>query len=259
MKNLILAGVVVFCAAGLLLGIQTLLLGLDVKSSVALASLPVGGFSKVHQVLEQGRLKASFRGLPKGVVSLQGFALPWYQMLIYGALIFVPLKELGGYIGGQVARIGGVSEPGAFIWIVAVIANLILFSGMYLVGTWIGARANKYGWLLGIAVPLVGQIIAGAADFILISDEQFPVIFGQPKTIGFFAMAVIEGALLAAIFCLLGVWRGRRARLSAYLAYLLGNLPADTRDTIVNLAYEEVKSLSTHPHSAQAAPQPQTA
>jgi hypothetical protein len=258
MKNLILAGVIVLGAAGILLGIQTLL-GLDVKSALAIAALPLSSISSVHQTLEKGTLKLNFRALPKGVVNLQGFALPWYQMLVYGALIFVPLKELGGFVGGLTAGMAAISESGALIWIVAVIANLVTIAGMYLIGSWIGARCNKYGWLIGIAVPFFGQIVAEAADFILLSDAQFHELFGEPKTFGLFAVGVITGSLLVAVFALLGVWRGRRARLSAYLAYLLGNLPAETRDTIVNLAYEEVKSLSTQQHSVQAAQHPQTA
>src|SRR6266852_1788451 len=36
---------------------------------------------------------------------------------------------------------------------------------------------------------------------------------------------------------LLGYWRGRRQRLAVYLAYLLGSVSADTRQSIVELAF----------------------
>jgi hypothetical protein len=36
-----------------------------------------------------------------------------------------------------------------------------------------------------------------------------------------------------------GYWRGRRQRLAVYLAYLLGRVSTDTRETIVQLAFQE--------------------
>jgi hypothetical protein len=40
---------------------------------------------------------------------------------------------------------------------------------------------------------------------------------------------------------LLGYWRGQKYRLSKYLHYLLGVLPAETRDAVIELAFEEAQ------------------
>ena len=40
---------------------------------------------------------------------------------------------------------------------------------------------------------------------------------------------------------LLGYWRGRHQRLGTYLAYLLGSVSTETRQSIVELAFEEAK------------------
>jgi len=43
---------------------------------------------------------------------------------------------------------------------------------------------------------------------------------------------------------LLGYWRGRKLRLSKYLYYLLGVLPKETRDAVVELAFDEAQKIS---------------
>ena len=43
---------------------------------------------------------------------------------------------------------------------------------------------------------------------------------------------------------LIGVWRGKRMRLTRYLGYLLSRLPMDTRFAIVNMVYDEVNRLT---------------
>jgi hypothetical protein len=44
---------------------------------------------------------------------------------------------------------------------------------------------------------------------------------------------------------LIGYWRGRKYRLAAYLHYLLGVLPAETRDTVVELAFDEARKVAS--------------
>ncbi len=244
MKKLFFASVIVFFAAGILFGLLTFL-GIEKAIAVSSALLPFSGITYVHQVLEKGEIKPNLRALPKGVVTLQGFALPWYQMLVYGTLIFVAVKQFGGLLAGLAIGLAGISiQDGLFV--VAVIANLVTAAGLYLMGVWIGTRCSKYSFLVAIAMPFFGQIIGATIDFLILSESQFSNTFGQPKSFGFFLTSVIVSTLLVVIFAVFGVWRGSRARLSAYLSYLLGNLPADTRNTIINLAYEEVKELSSN-------------
>jgi hypothetical protein len=48
---------------------------------------------------------------------------------------------------------------------------------------------------------------------------------------------------------LIGYRRGRKYRLSRYLHYLLDVLPAETRDTVIDLAFDEARKISL-PNSA---------
>jgi hypothetical protein len=247
MKNLAWAIGIVVLAVSLISSLLTAI-GVERANAFKLGEMLLGGIVFVHQVLEKGELKLNFRALPKGVVSFEGFSLPWYQMLVYGTLIFVALKQFGGFIGGFTAGFAGVPSTGdSLLAIAIVIANLVAIVGVYAICFWIGTRCDKYSYLVAIAVPFLGHVIGASIDFLSLSDTQFSNFFGQPKSASFFVQGVIFGTLLVVIFALLGGWRGRRARLSAYLSYLLGILPADTRNTIVDLAYEEVKAFSSKP------------
>jgi len=42
---------------------------------------------------------------------------------------------------------------------------------------------------------------------------------------------------------LFGYWRGHRHKLSAYLYYLVRVLPAETRETVVELTFEEAQKV----------------
>jgi hypothetical protein len=42
---------------------------------------------------------------------------------------------------------------------------------------------------------------------------------------------------------LLGFWRGRRERTSKYMVYLLSALPEETQNSLVDLAFEEVREI----------------
>jgi hypothetical protein len=251
MKNLAWAiGIVVLAMA---LGSNLLAaIGVEKSNALQLGEMLLGGIVFVHQVLEKREIKLNLRALPKGVVTFEGFSLPWYQMLVYGTLIFAALKQFGGLIGGLTAGFAGVSSSGgALLAIAIVVANLVAIVGVYAICFWIGTRCDKYSYLVAIAVPLLGHVIGASIDFLALSASEFSNFFGQPKSASFFLQGVIVGTLIVVIFALLGVWRGRRARLSAYLSYLLGILPPDTRNTIVDLTYEEVKALSSKPSNTR--------
>jgi hypothetical protein len=49
---------------------------------------------------------------------------------------------------------------------------------------------------------------------------------------------------------LLGYWRGQKYRLSKYLHYLLDVLPAETRDTVIGLAFDEAQKIVSAKRSA---------
>lgn len=253
MKNLALAGGIVAFGAGLLFVVMTWI-GMEKAGALQLATAPLFGIKYVHEVLEKNKPSALAR--PKGVVSFQGFALPWYQMLVYGTLIFAATKQFGGLIAGFTAGLAAVS-PEALLIITVVVANLVAIIGVHAICFWIGTRCDKYMYLVAVAIPLFGHVIGGLIDFLALSDAEFINFFGVPKGAGFFLEGVIVGTLIVLPFALAGAWRGQRARLPAYLSYLLRSLPPDTRDTIINLTYEEVKALASgQVNSPQARAEP---
>jgi hypothetical protein len=243
MKNLVLAAGIVFLAAICLFGLL-ILAGIERAGAMSVATMPLGGIVYVHQTLDKRDMKPNLRALPRGVVTLEGFALPWYQMLVYGALMFAALKQIGGFIGGVTAGLAGVESDNALTVIATVVGNLVAIIGVYAICFWIGTRCDKYPYLVGLGVPIFGHMIGITVDYLILSSAEFTAFFGQPKSLGFFIVGVISGTLVVVLFALLGIWRGSRARLSAYLSYLLGSLPPDTRNTIIDLTYEEVKGLS---------------
>ena len=50
---------------------------------------------------------------------------------------------------------------------------------------------------------------------------------------------------------LIGYWRGKRQSLSKYLHYLLSVLPPQTRDTVVELAFDEAQKVSAAARDAR--------
>lgn len=243
MKNLALAALAVFASASFIYVVLTAA-GVEKAAALPIAAMPLNGIVFVHQTLEKGSLRPNFRALPRGVVDFQGFALPWYQLLVYGTLIFAALKQIGGFIGGVAAGLARVASMDALAAIAGIVGNLVGIIAIYAICAWIGTRCAKYTYLVGLGVPFLGNAIGGAVDFTFLSNAEFVSFFGAPKSAGFFLIQVLLGTLLVAPFAMLGIWRGRRARLSAYLSYLLGLLPASTRSSIIDLAYEEVKVLT---------------
>ncbi|MFI4988556.1 MAG: hypothetical protein ACHQF3_14055 [Alphaproteobacteria bacterium] len=115
-----------------------------------------------------------------------------------------------------------------------------LISG-YVLGRWIGARCSRYGIATVILVAALGVAISRAFDFALVPSVDFEAIFGQPKSAVEFLFLISAGFLIYSICGLIGYWRGRQRRLARYLRYLLSILPVDTRDVLVNMAYEEAQ------------------
>jgi hypothetical protein len=70
-------------------------------------------------------------------------------------------------------------------------------------------------------------------------------MFGS-EGVAFFGilMRITKTAFIIVVPGLIGYWRGQRQRLSKYLDYLLSVLPQQTRDTVVDLAFEEAQKVA---------------
>jgi hypothetical protein len=193
------------------------------------------------------------------IVSYEGFALPNYQLFIYGALMLAAALELSGFVAGVVSSIaGGASEDLRPLIVLAVAFSSAIVS--YFLGTWIGSRARRRPLIVLLATVAVGRLIAAVADVVVVSPHDFREVLGTDKT-GATIAVVLLGALAQAllfglIFGGLGVWRGRRSRHARYLRHLLDRLPNETQETILALAYEEARAASPSLPTAVSAASP---
>ena len=73
-----------------------------------------------------------------------------------------------------------------------------------------------------------------AVDLLIAGEEEF-----TPSE------QVLDLCRVPFLICagLIGYWRGRKYRLSRYLHYLLDVLPAETRDTVIDLAFDEARKI----------------
>jgi hypothetical protein len=194
----------------------------------------------VHASLEKGRIKLSF--LPWHIVPIEGYALPWYRMAVYGLTLFVALGILGAFVAVlfliTLGLMGIVQRPNqdtvnslTFFWELFI---------MFFLGRWIGIRCDKYLVTTVVAIALFGYGLGAGIDLLVTSGWagvfQWPGasefrLFGF-NTVAFFIAGVA------------GLIMGHRERASQYLQYLLSRVGLGARATIIQLAYEEAKRSS---------------
>jgi hypothetical protein len=102
------------------------------------------------------------------------------------------------------------------------------------VGRWIGTRCARRGV---VAILLIGPLASAIYISINFSVNKME-----------FQRILYEFANETCIFWgagLFGYWRGHRHKLSAYLHYLMRVLPAETREAVVELTFEEAQRLGS--------------
>lgn len=233
---LLIGGVIVFVVLSFF--------GVGTATAISIAAIPFAGITYVDQLLEKKQIKPTISALPKGIVRLEVFALRWYLMIVYATLILAAVWQFGGFIGVLIAWLQVIPEE--FVDIPIAVASMLMAVGcVYLLGVWIGTRCDKLGILTIIAVTFFGSALSLSLDFLVLSGPEFQQFYGAPKTVGLFLNITLLDTLLMGIFGMIGFWRGRRARLSRYVWHLLSRLPADSRNTLVDLVNEEAQRLSS--------------
>ncbi len=192
----------------------------------------------------------------------EGFGLPWYTMLVYGTFLFAAAVQAAGFVAGVSVALaqGNVSDLRAVLLVDIILGAS---AALFFVGAWLGSRVTQFGIPVLFAVVVLGRVIVAVIDYLALSKSQFEEVTGLEKSLSTFALTALGGSALfvglAAIFGLVGFWHGRRSRLANYLHSLLGQVSEDTRQTIVNLAYEEAqraeaKHMPAPPKPAGAVP-----
>lgn len=186
--------------------------------------------------------------LPDRVVAPASYVLEWPQAVGLGAawlFAAINVATLTGSLAVEWLGLGPVAAIGGALGSTVVVGALASF----ILGRWIGTRTWELAVPAVVAAVLVGRIGAGLAAFSLFPDvvagAQSGVALDDPRwwaiTLGWLGMA------------LLGLWRGRRLRSSAYVAFLASTLVPGSREALVELAYQEAQILETESEKAAAA------
>lgn len=194
-----------------------------------IASLILGTIVYVHQLMSRRDTKLSFTALPGKVVSFEEYTLPWYSMVVYGTFLLYAMSGLSTIIIWSLGEITGFY----FSTMIVPINTLFVCIGSYLVGSWVGARCDKQPFLIVIAIVLFFSIVTTIITLISGSSSLISAI-----------LIFVTSTPLYLIVALVGLWRGSRLRWVRYLQYLIRFVGPDTRATLVNQTYEEVKRLS---------------
>jgi hypothetical protein len=179
---------------------------------------------------------------------MEGYALDWRVMTVYCALIFAVVANVASFLVGITLAIGGAPVPektsdqaATFLFAPGFLNVWILMYVSYRLGGWVGARVNRHpktALALGI---ITGRAIMLGFDFLMDATIASLVVQQWRSIEGFAGVAILMAMLIGlAIFA---SRRGRRRRAAAYMAYLLRSIPADTRDVLIHLTYEEAKRL----------------
>jgi hypothetical protein len=219
-------------------------------SAKALAGLPVLSFPKFLEFLEQqeGR-KNLAAGKRTPIYDFSGFQIAWPLMALYGWILLFTVDVITAAfvaavdtsITAQFPEDVKESVRGAYelaLFFTIQLPGMIL--GAYFVGRLIGTRCSSRG----LATVFLVIILYGALDLAI--DLNFPDEPWEPSS------TLLDLIRFPFLLCasLIGYWRARKYRLSKYLHYLLGFLSPETRDAVIDLAFEEVKKVGSATGSA---------
>jgi hypothetical protein len=230
---------VLFFAAVFALVIPSFELAESMQAAAVAASLPALALPAIAEALERATARRHLAaGKPTAIYNYHEFQLPWPVMVLCGSLVLFAIDWISTFIASLAAGISSASigfmaeDFSEHLFLAALAINVpTLMVGGYFVSRWIGTRCSRGGT---IAVLLTCILATAAATGL---TALMPV---EGAERAFILLNLLE--LPFVLFCgLVGYWRGRRARWSKYLGYLLGVLPPETRDTIVDLAFTETR------------------
>jgi hypothetical protein len=254
MKLFAIAFFIVCAAAAALFGMAFALLTVfgrpeAVTAAGALATLPIMSFPKVAEFLERAESRKSLAaGKSAPVYDFRGFQIAWPLMVVYGTIVLLSVGHAFGFAAGFLMAAGSESEEffRAALQGLTKLATIFIALASYFVGRWIGTRCARQGILTMFLVVLFSVVGFVLSDVVTMPDEAYKATFGGERLS--YSFILLRIALLTSILLgpgLLGYWRGRKFRLSKYLDYLLGVLPAETRDTVVDLAFGEAQKVAS--------------
>jgi hypothetical protein len=206
---------------------------------------PLALTTTIAQALErdEGR-KSVAAGHRTPVYDFRSFRIAWPLMVVYGAAVLLGVTTsvnfVVGFMGGLMGAEIKVMRPALI-----TVSVLVILLASYHIGRWIGIRCSQFGIATMLLVALFAGTLLVALEVFTTSDEAYREMRGWERMSAHSLLPIVVNAPLIFAFELVGNWRGRKRRLSAYLSYLLGVLPPETRDTVVELAYEEAQKAAS--------------
>lgn len=216
----------------------------EVHAATVPSSIAFLNIGPLNRAFRRGTLRElvmrDWLALPDRVVAPASYVLEWPVAAGLGtAWLFASINvaTLTGALAVEWLGLGTAQSLGGALGttvVVGVVASFVL-------GRWIGTRTWETAVLAVVISVLAGRIGAGLAAFLLfpsvVAGAQSGVTLAEPRW-----WAVTAVWLAAA---LIGLWRGRRLRSSAYVAFLASTLVPGSREALVELAYQEAQILET--------------
>jgi hypothetical protein len=216
-----------------------------VNAAGTLAVAVILTFPKVAEFLELVDGKRKLAGKNQShVYDFHSFQIAWPLMVLYGTILLCVIREGFGYVAGFVLGAAGGKLEGLPHMMAVTTVPAAMF-GMYFIARWIGTRCTRRGIIATLLVAILAITISALLEIVGLTDEDYRLLLGHEKTdyAKLFGIKGLGVSILAAVG-LLGYWRGHKQRLSKYLYYLLGVLPVATRETVVDLAFEEAQKVA---------------
>jgi hypothetical protein len=202
-------------------------LKLDPTLVSGMSQMAMGSGLVVYQVISRRRGGGI---TPVGIVRFSGFELSWLVAATMGALVIVFVGNATGLIGalvtGTIEGVIGASIIGAV-------------GASFFVGRWIGVRADRFALPAAFVSAYLARLLGTVVDFLIV-PEDIKQQLGMAVSVDYLVVLAIGGGLWA-IAAVIGAFIGRRQREAGYVAYLLRRIPSDTRQSVIDMVYEESK------------------
>jgi hypothetical protein len=185
-------------------------------------------------------------GKQAAVQDYNAYQLPWPVAVAYGVFVLSAADTTSTFLANVAATLDGselyTEEFFKRVFLFALAINLpMMMLAAYFVCRWIGARCSRRGAIAVLVTFLIATVFAFGSTALTPTEMSHPA---------FVTLNLIQSPFIL-LCCLAGYWRGRKARWSKYLDYLVRVIPPGTRDTVVGLAFAEVQK-------AAAAARPET-
>jgi hypothetical protein len=225
----------------------------NVDAAKGAAAFAVTALPSISSWLEHSEAKqSSIPGKKMAIRSFEGFSISLPVAVAVGTIVGVAIVNIAsffsGFVVGLVRSVAAGQAPEvaetSTLLRASTLGNLPIFLiGFYLLGRWLSWRCSKNGILAVVLMALLTAIMNRLLELLVMSPEVWQSFYGPERTVLSLLVLVFVQFAFILVPGLLGFWRGRRERTSKYMVYLLSALPEETQNSLVDLAFEEVREI----------------